>query len=386
MASTMDDNHPLEPLKCFKDLNNIWLENLVSKHYKRTVASLSWSSQSPTAREGFLSELIFIDVKVTLVDNAEEHLNLVFKFLPQEKDKYDFVTGSFLDLREVQFNLFFDTVDILKDSGLHLPVPKVYYAGRSPTAMTLVLGNMVPLKYKMISTPEGSNLSQTKVALRCIAVLHAVGLAYKAKHGLDALKQKLMTIPFSFDFVDTFLSPNLETLIGLYEDGDPHIDLLKALKRHVKPMMRGIFKEPFMETLVHGDYWAGQILYSEDESKACVLDWQFGHVGNPVADITSFLLMSSQENVYENHVDEVLVAYWETLTSTLDAAGVVISTTYEQLKTNVNSNWMHGFVAVAASMHDFLPGNKITIKRTKGYIRFLRERGYFDSFLDEVAK
>ena len=390
MAQLDEKSISLKPLKCLEDLNTEWMEHLLAlKYKKRSVNVVSWSSRVPNVREGFLSELAFVELSVTVSGDRVEQLNLVFKFLPQEEDKYDFVTGSFVAQREVCFNHFFNTcviTDDFKKKGIKIPLPEIYFAGSTSDAMTLVLQDMSPFKYKMLNPSEGSNLAQTIVALQSIAVLHAVGLAYVAAHGIDALSEKLMPVPCNLDFIGTLLTPNLTVLADLYENGDPLIDTLEKMKNYVKQLINISDRNSFINTLIHGDYWAGQILYSEDESEACILDWQFGCVGNPVVDITCFLLMSSQADVYRNHLDKVLQTYWLTLTSTLDIAGVPLNVKYEQLKLSVERNWMHGFMVTASSISTFLQEDKITVARTKDLMSFLQDEGYFDTFLEDAAK
>ena len=139
---------------------------------------------------------------------------------------------------------------------------------------------------------------------------------------------------------------------------------------------------PLLKTVIHGDLWAGQLLNTEDEKKAYIIDWQFCRVENPVLDIVAMFFMSSNPEVLEQHVDELLLCYWDALNRPLQSAGITLNVNYEEFRKNVDNLLMFGFAALAASIHDFIQGCSISEKRMLGIIDFMEKRDVFKKFLN----
>lgn len=375
-------NMELQPLHNEQEIDQQWLEKMLSLKFGCSVTVNFWTSALPRGRQGFLSEIAFVKVMYTVKDSEEGEIQLVFKFLPQDTNLKSFLSNGGLAKREVDFYQFTSTPEfqeICHKIGVTLPIPEAYYAGFTEEAITIVLRDLSMDKYKSVIVRDGSSLSQTKTALKAVALIHAAGVIYIQKHkqddGLGALAAE-----FSTDFYDQFFLPNLNTLSEMYE-GSSLAKTFRALIPVTKQIRSTCKRCPLLNTIVHGDLWAGQLLYSDDESLASVIDWQFCHVDNPVSDIVSMFFMSSDPKILEENLDEVLKSYWHTFSETVRAGGASVDITLEQLMANIEEMWMYGFMFLAVSIHDFLNGNNISESRLFGAFSFLENKGVFKRFL-----
>lgn len=376
----------LLPLHAERDISEKWLQAMLTLKFGCPVRVHAWTSRTPRGREGFLSEIAF--VSLTYSKDGEEgtvDASLVFKFLPQDPALRQFLANGGLTKREVEFYNFVGSSsfqEICKQCGIVLPVPETYYAGYTEEAITIVLHDMNTDKFKSVIVKEGSTLEQTRVALKAVALVHAAGLLFINQHG-KSNSLKTLASEFRTDFYDQFFLPNLDTLSDMYK-GSPLSSTMLALKPLTQKMYKVSEKQPFVETVIHGDLWAGQLMYSDDESRAVIIDWQFCRASNPVTDIVSMFFMSTDPGVLPNY-EELLKDYWAVFTDTLKAGGVSTELTFENLQASVEDCWILGFQFLAVSIHDFMGGGSITDERIFGAIDFLEKRGVFKKFINEFS-
>lgn len=339
--------------------------------------------ETPESQEGYLSEIRFLWVKYFQQDGTSHERHLVFKFLPVLRSKRHFVLEENVGKREVNVNRFFVSEEMstfCRKHGVRIPVPDVYYADMSPEALTLVLQDMRKEGFRNMCPKYGINLQQTVSALQTIAVVHAVGLTYTELHGLESLIEYVPELPSVGAFLDSYLSSGLLRLASLYE-GTSIEGALETLSRETRRLQSPPADVRLPPTLIHGDLWAGQIMFSEDHSKAILLDWQFASVGSQVIDIVSLLLMSCEAEVYEERLAEALSSYWHSFSDTLKTCKMSLSFTFEDLVDAVEKSWHIGFMMLMTSLESHMDQGKITEERVKRVVNFLNNKGIFESIL-----
>ncbi|KAK4318723.1 hypothetical protein Pmani_010295 [Petrolisthes manimaculis] len=347
--------------------------------------------------------------KITEEDGTrKEKCRLVFKFLPHDPNLKKFLDNGDLAEREVEFYKFVSSNEF-RDIGVDVPVPEVYYASYTKDAITLILRDLNQDDYGSVIIRDGSSLDQTKTALRAVAAVHAAGYLYLQCHGIQSSLATLAR-EFKTEFYEEFFQPNLNTLVEMYK-GTSLAEIFKALLPLTPEIRATSCQNPFFETIIHGDLWAGQLLYAHDQQSASVIDWQFCHLDNPVSDIMSMFFMSTDPRVLEDHLPEILEDYWRTLCRILKAGGgntTKIGDVWkmgvkdqekgrnmknnrvkpeefglEQLAANVEKMWIYGFMFLTVSLHDFLNGDSISRDRLDGAMTFLEKRGVFRRFLEK---
>ncbi|KAL7638680.1 UNVERIFIED_CONTAM: hypothetical protein RMT77_011252 [Armadillidium vulgare] len=368
----------MEPVAKVEDIDKSWLKQVISDYHKKTCDVLSFNLETRSKKEGFLSEIAYIEVELKLGGEIVSEY-LVAKCMPHSPDVKTFVLNGNLAKREVEFyNLSKSEVfqSILENNGKdHSIIPEVLFSEFKRDNLTILMKNMKSLNYKTIMIKDGNNLDQTLKILSSIAIVHAAGLSYFKKYENYGIEKFT-----NFSFFDQFLSSNIETLSKMFA----HNELREVFKKLV-PVSRRIrdfpMKYPLFETVIHGDLWSNQCMFSRNEKDVVILDWQFSNVGNPVVDLMGMFFMSTDPAVLEEHLDEILDCYWQALNSNLKKNDVIVPCSFEDFVDNVECHWMTGFLYIASSIHDFLAGDNISLKRLEGLMNFLNRRKVFSKFL-----
>ncbi|KAF2360186.1 Protein of unknown function DUF227 [Trinorchestia longiramus] len=360
-----------------KDLNQIWLEKMLSSSLMASIRIENYEIKFPSRLQGFLSDIFFVDINY-IINGLKKNSNLVFKLLPSKKELADFVENGSLAEREVKFYKFSSSdafQRVWKASSVEHLIPKVLYADVNKSAVTIVMDDLRDHNYELVITRDGSSLKETIAIARSAGLVHAAGVSYHQEHGCFPVPSRENT-----DFYDQFLIPNLKTLAKIYSH-KPISTVFSELEFVTKEMRATPDRHPLFNTVIHGDLWAGQSLFSPNREEVCLIDWQFCTSGNPVIDLQALFFMSTDPQVLEESLDEILSEYWSSFSGALEKESVECPVSWQQFRDNVERLWIYGFVFLAASIHDFLDGDSISNKRINGYLDFLAKRNVFHSFL-----
>ncbi|XP_068241163.1 uncharacterized protein [Palaemon carinicauda] len=348
---------------------------------KSSVAIDSLETNIPTSKAGFLSDICFVKVVYT-VENATRDLDLVVKLLPQNDEIVTFMKRGNLGEREVAFYERAGSEEFVKfchASGLDHPVPEVYGSLLKDNSVTLVLDDLNAKGYRMHLLPEGNKLQEIKCTFKAIAVIHAFGYDAISKRG-----REYFHVPFDSSYLNDLVCLGLKMQIDMFK-GSPLAEVLTSLVSKHKDMIATSQTHPLIETLVHGDLWAGNVMFTLDGKAASIYDWQFACIDNPLCDVTSMLLMSAEPSVYENHLNEVMEIYWKSFTGALmkNNVEIPITFTFESITRNLEKLWMHGFMFFTASLPDMMGNGKITEDRVRRVVSFLDTIDVFSLFLKD---
>lgn len=383
----MDEKQILIPLRSHEDLSHEWLEQVLRHAIHDNLKFKSWKTNEAEGRHGFASAISFITVSYTTQTHGgmEESKSLVVKFMPEEDSSANLVRNGNLALREVEFYKYAASEEFkiyCHSNGMQNLIPKVYWAGIDGDKVTVVLEDLSCSKYKTLTPSEGISLSQVKITLSTIAVVHASGFHSINKHGTHQLD-----MPWDVTFLKEDVEKGLHRLIGIYSD-NPLAGTFKTFLPCLEKLLYTANSSPFLRTLIHGDLWTGNIMFSSDEKSVSIIDWQFAHFGNPACDIITLLILSSSPYVYEDHLTEVLACYWESFKGALvknGGAAVELKFSFQDLVRNVEDLWLYGFMFFSAAFPDLLDFNKMSETRLKSIITFLVKRGAFAKFLLMVS-
>ena len=372
----------LKPLSVIEDISQEWIERMLSLKFGKPVTVQSWSYTAPEAPEGFMSEIVYAKLAYSESLDQRSDLDLVIKVLPRELERIQTMVAGGLDKREVLFYKFVSTQkfkDLSEKCGVTVKVPEVYFASYVGDAVTVVMQDLNAAKFKSGIVKEGNNLKQTKVAVQAIAEFHAMGLAYIKDFG-EVGELAELAEEFDFTAFDTVFIRNLNTLAGMYE-GTPLAESMLSLIPYTKDILQMRRRYPLIRTIVHGDYWAGQLMYTEDESSVMMIDWQHCNIDNPSSDVLSMLFMSSHPSVLEDHLEEVLQCYWDSLHHNAKKVGVSLGVTYEQFRRNIDDLMLFGFMMVGISIPEFLGGGNMTPERLYGYVNYLQKKSIMSDYV-----
>lgn len=129
-------------------------------------------------------------------------------------------------------------------------------------------------------------------------------------------------------------------------------DILKNKYQHLLTFLKP--REPF-STLTHGELWTNNMMfsYSKDEPVSVkFLDFQTCRYGSPALDINYFLYTSTTALVRGRHMDEFLRTYHRSLVRTLRQSGLNSTMNLTDLRREVNSMSMYGFLAAHLNLRN----------------------------------
>lgn len=369
----------LSPLVTPKDISQTWLEKLLSQRMASDVKIDSWTMKCLQQNDGCFSEMYFVDIAYTVSGGCKGERSLVMKFMPQGQLERELMGKCGLGKREAEIYNYSGTENFkvfCQNAGVLHSVPEVYWVDPEKNVLTIVLQNLYKDGYKIVAPLEGNSLDETKCILRSIAVVHAYGVG-----NLKNCRLRGMGSPYHVDF-DQYLKAGIEMQIKLFND-DPVVDKLKALISVSEELLNVAEKYPFIDTLVHGDMWNDNTMFSSDKKSVCIFDWQFGHIGNPLSDVTTLLLIGAHPDVYNKHLTETLQYYWDVFEQSLKKNGHSVSVTFEDMLRNLEDLWMHGYVFYSFCLPFRLADDKSEIlsdDRMRAIVHFLDKRGVFAKY------
>lgn len=369
------------PLSAQNDISQQWLETMLTKKLSSEATVHSWTAKSPERREGILSEISFVTVTYSCAERSQREKAVVFKFLPEAQELAGLVKGNSLAKREVEFYKFAASEEFrtfCRKAGLNYPSPEVYWAEADDRNITIVLNNLTNDEYKLNMISAGSTLDDIKCILRSVAIIHASGVAYSDKHNLRDLGS-----PWDPKYFQFFVEKGLDRQIKLFK-GTPVAESLIALRQVSVQMIHSRHRYYLIDTLVHGDLRTANAMFSPDNKVACIFDWQFACVGNPLADVTTLLLCSCDPSVFSNSLREVLDHYWKSFEQALKKNGFSVDLSYQDVLDNLESMWMHGYMFHTATLPYLMDTAQITEERVRAVATFLHQRGMFDNFLQSL--
>ncbi|KAK4318727.1 hypothetical protein Pmani_010299 [Petrolisthes manimaculis] len=369
----------LSPLTSQKGITEIWLGEILTHKFRKEALVTAFSAKAPLSKDGFLSEICYVEVIYSTQAEKDQRASLVVKFLPDVPEVREFVKEANLGQREIEFYNYSNSKEFksfCKKSGLPHPVPKVYWSGLTDDALTIVLHNLNMDGYRMVNPAEGNNIEQIMSVLKSIAVIHSAGVASMRRHGSN----HPLDIPFDSSVLLELLHKGLDIQDNMY--ANTHwAEILTLVRTRAADLVNIAKKHPLFSTIIHSDLWTGNVMFSADDHTVAIIDWQFAQIGNPICDIITLLFMSAHPTVYTYHLDQVLSCYWEKLTSAMKMNDIRVNVTYQQLRDNVERLWMYGYMFLTASLPDLLP-NKITEDRFRAVVTFLHDRRAFTAFLN----
>jgi hypothetical protein len=167
---------------------------------------------------------------------------------------------------------------------------------------------------------RGLQQPQVAAGLRAIARIHSLSMAQNTRGGTAAPPSGM------------FLTENSPSLIGIIEgaladflDAADHLppggrrDQLHGLVRDfsVAKCLERAHRESKLVAVCHGDLWSNNVMFAQgdspDETEAFIIDWQFATWGNPLIDVSFFILSSLPHEARQSGEESLLRAYYDAL-------------------------------------------------------------------------
>ncbi|KAK9872378.1 hypothetical protein WA026_017836 [Henosepilachna vigintioctopunctata] len=298
--------------------------------------TIEFPGYDPTG--GYAADMIF--AKVTGEKNCKkEILDIIIK-----KSKDSAVNQETLNLRNAyinEVNMYSKFIPYLqnfakKRNCQHFEhIPHCYGTMVRDDQFIVFLENLKLRGFKLHEIGIPHDINHNKIILRAYAKFHALCLALRDQEPEIFREFEESMVPlFSsdnkmFDMLLSSVQKEIEYAIKIYEEKNKPtvVKKLKTLIEKYGETLKDCFDYKDEDFLVirHGDCWNNNYLfyYNKDESvpeNVMLIDWQFGCLGSPLADICTYLFYCCSKKELE-HLDELLEIYYETLCIKLEELG-----------------------------------------------------------------
>ena len=359
----------LIPLRDKSSLNIEWIQNMLTKFLGKELKINSFEIEPyDSKKSGFLSDFAFVTVSF-----LDQHISLAVKFLPSDINVINFVKDGNLHGKECLFIKAFQKVQQIYQ--FELPIPKIYYCEYSKDSFTLVMKNLKKEGYETSIKAEGLDTNHTEIAFRVMAQLHVAGYLYLNQCSSE--EKKLLAISPEEDkiFKSTCIQYMREGFDILIQEYDPNSTIFVHMNKLLleKDLVKYVTKPSdsiIPHTLVHGDYWGGQIMVNKENKDFKVIDWQLADVSSPAIDLTSFLMMSSSKEAFCDNLDFLLSAYHEEFQTLSKKYNLNVTFSINELKKLVHQSWAYGLMNTIATYDNFVKEKKMTKERISDVLNY----------------
>ncbi|XP_076279923.1 uncharacterized protein LOC143208890 isoform X1 [Lasioglossum baleicum] len=222
-----------------------------------------------------------------------------------------------------------DTLKKMSDmlgSGIRLGA-EIYHV-RMERPLCLVMEDLAATGFRMADRIAGLDLAHCVLAIRRLGKFHAASVALcekepeqKAKYWKGMFNEKYSEeVKSIFNLGCAALADEIEKWPEL---GKRYSDKIRAMASQMYELGISVAKRRGDEFSVinHGDFWVNNMLFKYDENSKPIdhifVDFQACFYSTPATDLQYFLNTSPSEEVYENHMNDLIVQYVHTLTSTM---------------------------------------------------------------------
>ncbi|KAK7079865.1 hypothetical protein SK128_023960 [Halocaridina rubra] len=342
---------------CLTD-NEICLALKADKSHEAKL--ISWTMEDVSSQtDGATSNIKNITIKYYSSEKQEQEVYYILKVHSSRGELYDIFLNT-IYMKESKF--YAEVIPalnaVLKEIGsTPLSFPKCFYYNIEKGRDMIILENLKQQDYKMESRALGISAAHATLVLKELAKLHAASFLLQAKtpnHDLvDKFEclQKEWTKEFKVgvdfgQFVDGYLKigiamfkkfGNCEKIVNWIEKIRPN-----AWKMYDEMLVR---KPPF-DLILHGDCWINNILFSYDERNSPVdvklFDLQGCRIGSLALDLQHFLNLNLTGPERRPNLPFLLAIYHKTFCDIVEAGGVTMPFTLEELREEYVSKGYYG--------------------------------------------
>ncbi|XP_055545395.1 uncharacterized protein LOC129730242 [Wyeomyia smithii] len=297
---------------------------------------------SSKSGDGFMGDLF----KVTINEKGHDVFIVVCKTLPQNEARKMYTISLFH--REVQ--TYNEVLPMLKkfqvekgisdgDSQGFWSFPKSYYAYCDISKMegVIIMEDLRERKFRMWNNAEPVDYQHTCLVVEELGKLHAVSFALKDqkpelfeqfKKLCDPLGRIIENEPRQA--MKKMMNGSCERAISTLDKDD---ELSRAKMQLIRGVVTDLYKSDTMASeaepyavLGHGDCWVNNTMfcYAEDNktpTEVSLFDWQLCRYVSPVLDLVYFIFISTDEELRAEHYEELLLAYYKSLSHHLMRLG-----------------------------------------------------------------
>ncbi|CAL7950532.1 unnamed protein product [Xylocopa violacea] len=300
-----------------------------------TVQVIDIFTKPATAKgDNYTSDMIRVTVEFTRNQGVKKGVNekksLIFKFEPIEGGTRQELIQK-IQIFDTEISMMTVTLKKMSDMlGTRL-CARVYHV-RMERPLCLIMEDLAVEGFRMADRQAGLDLTHSMIAIKGLARLHAASVAlcekepkhkgmYRKGFFSDEYPEEM------FQFI-TYAGQGLIAAMEGWEDVDKsYAEKLKKLVPHIYSKGITITKrrDDDFNVINHGDCWVNNMLFRYDENSKPIehifVDFQLSLYGSPSIDLHYFFNTSLNEDVYDNHMDDLYEEYLRVLSATMKQLG-----------------------------------------------------------------
>ncbi|XP_015191650.1 PREDICTED: uncharacterized protein LOC107074598 isoform X2 [Polistes dominula] len=279
---------------------------------------------------------LIVAVTVNFIENFSSNtMNLVVKLPPESPHLLDLFNCPLTFKKELKF--YSDVVPVFADIYRSLNVKNEFFVPRfiggrlglkNPdkfdSQAAIILENLKLSGYTVEDRIMGMDLDHIKFGVQKLAEFHAmtIGLRIKRRDFFENTVLPTLIPPANeaaMKGVMDMINKAHETLKRI-EEAKPYLESIEATLKS-NNMDNVINKEDLWATIVHNDFWVNNMLFRHDASGNIIdlkmVDFQLCIYSYGIEDLIFFLLSSSNKEVLDNNLDDMIDLYYDTFIDVL---------------------------------------------------------------------
>lgn len=293
--------------------------------------------------ENFGSIILAVNVSAEQNDKKTT-LNVVVKLPPRSAYLLDLFDSPLTFKKELEFYSIIapEFLKLQNESGipreaLSIIMPQ-FLGGRlglqdpqcfDAEQAAIVLENLKSHNYMTQDRIVGLDKAHMDFAISHLAKLHAITIGLKLKKP-DIFKKAVLPGLIKDSISEVAQKGVVDMVLKAYNDYKNIKEVETYLDRIEKTIEYG-FKQNIMPeepwaTLVHNDFWVNNMMFKYDESgnliNMKIVDFQLTVYNYGVNDLIFFLISSSQKEILDNHLDDMIDFYYDSFIESLKSLNI----------------------------------------------------------------
>lgn len=296
--------------------------------------------------DGFQGVMVRVTIEGRRTETGTDQLTVVCKMPPASEVRRRQSNTAVVFRKEIYVyeRLLPALINFQESKGIQAPdgffeFPKCYgtYANEETGDYVIVMEDLRTTGYEMWNKYESLDFEHARMAVSELGRFHAMSFVLRDQKPEIFAEFKRMQAHTVLDMLDndisqSFLKNNYYTAIGTLETDETElIGKMKHLKETYLQKMTVCTAdgaaEPF-SVINHGDFWNNNIMYQyttlngkKIPSGIRFIDWQITQCCSPAMDLMYFLFSSTERELRRQHYDQLIDAYYESCSATMQRLG-----------------------------------------------------------------
>ena len=239
--------------------------------------------------------------------------------------------------------------------------PSCYHA----TGDLIVLENLLIRGYRHPKRGSPLDAAHCKLVLSQLGRLHAKAhhLYLSGTPSISSVSVEVLYTPERIRYFSQLAQDTISVIRRTPTTSKYSSNVEDILKDAYDHLLKCLNFKGKLQTLIHGEVYAENLMfsYSADEPKNVkILDLQTCRVGSALLDVVQFLYTSTTADTRDAYMDDLLRTYHWSLTRSLRQVGSDTVVSFMELRREIDSLAIFGFLSVHLQPHDHLFQKTIT--------------------------